>query len=532
VEVFDAISSLSLGQAGLLLAALVIAFGFECINGFHDTANAVATVIYTKSLKPTPAVVWSGLWNFIGVHAGGIGVAFSIVHLLPVDLLVNIKTGKGLAMVLALLLAAIIWNFATWYRGLPASSSHSLVGSIMGVGMMNAWLEHGSLFKGINWHKASEVGMALLLSPLIGFGLAAGLLLLAQRLVPAKELYEPPKGDQPPPWWIRALLIGTCTGVSFAHGSNDGQKGMGLIMLVLIGIVPAAYALDMGSDSRQITQMVEAARGLEKELARPDIRERMDALKAQHLANARVEELMKDPRKAEFERDRAVAASIEPYASFDYRPRSVVDRVIDPYPPADVVLATLDPLPLARDVVSSLDGKSSFHDLQPDDRWALRTQLVELGASVRTLVHAFGDRMAEDRRKVLLGLSGTLAAPVEYVPEWVKMGVALCLGLGTMVGWKRIVVTVGEKIGKTHLTYAQGAAAELVAATTIGLADFGGLPVSTTHVLSSGVAGTMWANRSGIQPETVREIALAWVLTLPVAMLLSGGIYWVATLFV
>ena len=240
MEILESLSSLSIPQTLLLLVALVIAFGFECINGFHDTANAVATVIYTKSLKPTPAVIWSGLWNFIGVHAGGIGVAFSIVHLLPVDLLVNIKTGRGLAMVLSLLGAAIIWNFATWYRGLPASSSHSLIGSIMGVGMMNAWMEQGSVFKGINWHKASEVGLALLISPVIGFGLAAALLLVAKRLIPAKELYEPPHGDQPPPWWIRALLIGTCTGVSFAHGSNDGQKGMGLIMLVLIGIVPAA----------------------------------------------------------------------------------------------------------------------------------------------------------------------------------------------------------------------------------------------------------------------------------------------------
>ena len=532
MDLLDALGTLSGGQVALLLVALVIAFGFECINGFHDTANAVATVIYTKSLKPTPAVVWSGIWNFIGVHAGGIGVAFSIVHLLPVDLLVNIKTGKGLAMVLALLLAAITWNFATWYRGLPASSSHSLIGSIMGVGMMNAWLEHGSLFKGINWHKASEVGAALLLSPLIGFGLAAGLLLLLQKLVPAKELYEPPKDDQPPPWWIRGILIGTCTGVSFAHGSNDGQKGMGLIMLVLIGIVPAAYALDMGSGHAEVSATVAAAKQLEAELSDPGIVKVMEALKAEHLATSRVESLKKDPKALEFERDRAVAAAIEPYSTFDfYVPESVVDRVVDPYPRADAVLATLDPLPLARQVIATLDGKTSFHDLDDEGRWELRTHLVELGASVRTLVHAFGDRMAEDRRKVLKSLAGTLAEPVEYVPEWVKMGVALCLGLGTMVGWKRIVVTVGEKIGKTHLTYAQGAAAELVAATTIGLADVGGLPVSTTHVLSSGVAGTMWANKSGIQPETVREIALAWILTLPVAMALSGGLYWFATLF-
>jgi PiT family inorganic phosphate transporter len=532
MELFEALATLTTGQTVLLFVALAIAFGFECINGFHDTANAVATVIYTKSLKPTPAVVWSGMWNFIGVHAGGIGVAFSIVHLLPVDLLVNIKTGKGLAMVLALLLAAIIWNFATWYRGLPASSSHSLIGSIMGVGMMNAWLEHGSLFRGINWHKASEVGMALLLSPLIGFGLAAGLLLLLQKLVPSKKLYEPPAGDEPPPWWIRGILIGTCTGVSFAHGSNDGQKGMGLIMLVLIGIVPAAYALDMGSDGSEIATVSAAARALEKELSEQPLVDWMEALKAEHMASRRVETMMKDSPTADFERDRAVSASIETYATFDFfRPRSAVDKVLDPYPRADAVLATLDPLPLARQVVASLDGKKSFHDLDPEDRWAVRTHLVELGASVRTLVHYFGDKMAEDRRKVLSSLASKIAQPVEYVPEWVKMGVALCLGLGTMVGWKRIVVTVGEKIGKTHLTYAQGAAAELVAATTIGLADVGGLPVSTTHVLSSGVAGTMWANKSGIQPETIREIALAWILTLPVAMALSGGLYWLATLF-
>jgi len=522
MEFLDSIGSLGAGQVILLLVALLVAFGFEVINGFHDTANAVATVIYTKSLKPTPAVIWSGLWNFIGVHAGGIGVAFSIVHLLPVDLLVNIKTGRGLAMVLSLLGAAIIWNFATWYRGLPASSSHSLVGSIMGVGMMNAWLEHGSAFKGINWHKASEVGTALILSPVIGFGLAALLLVLCKKLIPAKELYEPPHGDRPPPWWIRALLIGTCTGVSFAHGSNDGQKGMGLIMLVLIGIVPASYALNMSTPSHDITAMVEAARKLEQELSDPQVTGMMNALKEQHVANTRVERIS---------RSAAVAAEEVLEESESSLTDGFVDRVFDPFPRSDAVLATLDPLPLAKEVIASLDGRTSFKDLQADDRWKLRTNLVELGASVRTLLRQFGENLAEDRRKVLKSLAGQLSKPVEYVPEWVVMGVALCLGIGTMFGWERIVKTVGEKIGKTHLTYAQGGAAELVAATTIGLADSLGMPVSTTHVLSSGVAGTMWANRSGIQPETVREIALAWILTLPVAMTLSGGLYWIATLF-
>jgi inorganic phosphate transporter, PiT family len=516
MEIFEVFNTLSTGQLFLLLSALLVSFGFEIVNGFHDTANAVATVIYTKSLKPMPAVIWSGLWNFIGVHAGGIGVAFSIVHLLPVDLLINIKTGRGLAMVLSLLIAAIVWNFATWYRGLPASSSHSLIGSIMGVGMMNSLMEHGSLFKGVNWHKASEVGVALLISPVIGFGLAAGLLLIAKVLVPAKELYEPPTSDKPPPWWIRALLIGTCTGVSFAHGSNDGQKGMGLIMLVLIGIVPATYALNMNTSHSDIAFTVEAAKELQRELESSDLSLLMHALKEQHLAMRKVERLS---------RSESVAA-----ASTMESP--MVDSMLNPFLRNDAVLATLDPLPLLKAVVASLEGQGNFKDLSPEDRWQVRTQLVELGASVRTLVRRFGDQLAQDRSRVLTSLAGRLSKPVEYVPEWVVMGVALCLGLGTMVGWERIVKTVGEKIGKTHLTYAQGGAAELVAAVTIGMADSFGMPVSTTHVLSSGVAGTMWANKSGIQAATVRDIALAWILTLPVSMSLSGGLYWMCTFFV
>ncbi len=520
MDFFESLATLGPGQVILLVAALAIAFGFEVVNGFHDTANAVATVIYTKSMRPMPAVVWSGLWNFAGVVLGGIGVAFSIVHLLPVDLLVGIKTGRGLAMVLSLLGAAILWNVATWYRGLPASSSHALVGSIMGVGMINAWMEHGSAFKGINWHKASEVAAALVLSPLVGFGLAAGLLLLAKRLIPARELYEPPHGDRPPPWWIRVLLVGTCTGVSFAHGSNDGQKGMGLIMLVLIGIVPAAYALDMSSSPDDIGATVAAARKLEAELSDPQLTVLMNALRDQHLATSQVERLS---------RSAAVSAAEVLEVSGAADAEGLVDRVIDPFPRGDAVLATLEPLPLARQVVAALDGRTSYADLHADERWQVRTHLVELAASVRTLLRQFGDTLAADRRAVLESLAGQLSKPVEYVPLWVVIGVALCLGIGTMFGWERIVQTVGEKIGKTHLTYAQGGAAELVAAATIGLADSLGMPVSTTHVLSSGVAGTMWANRSGIQPKTVREIALAWILTLPVVMMLAGGLYWLAT---
>ena len=350
----------------------------------------------------------------------------------------------------------------------------------------------------------------------IGFGLAAGLLLIAKVLVPAKELYQPPTSDRPPPWWIRALLIGTCTGVSFAHGSNDGQKGMGLIMLVLIGIVPTTYALNMNTSQSDIAATVQAAKELQQELESPELSRLMLALKDQHLATSRVQRLGRSESVA-------AASTVESL---------MVDSMLDPFPKNDAVLATLDPLPLVKALVASLEGRGNFKDLSADDRWQVRTQLVELGASVRTLVRQFGDQLAKDRSRVLTSLAGQLSKPVEYEPEWVVMGVALCLGLGTMVGWERIVKTVGEKIGKTHLTYAQGGAAELVAAVTIGMADSFGMPVSTTHVLASGVAGTIWANKSGIQAATVRDIALAWILTLPVAMALSSGLYWLCTFFV
>jgi len=290
---------------------------------------------------------------------------------------------------------------------------------------------------------------------------------------------------------------------------------MGLIMLVLIGIVPAAYALDMRASSKEIAAAAAAVQRLEEELSTPEMVAMMEALKARHLAEAQVQRIAR----------RAGVAAAEVLEG------DFVEDVLHPAPHADVVLATLDPLPLAAALRERLAGRTDFADLSTEDRWNLRTQFVELGAAVRTLIHEFGDRLGDDRRRVLKGLAKGVSRPVEYVPEWVVMGVALCLGLGTMVGWKRIVVTVGEKIGKKHLTYAQGGAAELVAASTIAMADSLGMPVSTTHVLSSGIAGAMWANQSGIQAGTVRRIAAAWVFTLPAVMALAGGLYRLSAVF-
>ena len=455
--------SIGLGTQVLLVVALLIAFGFEFVNGFHDTANAVATVIYTKSLGPKKAVAWSGLCNFIGVIVGGTAVAFGIVSLLPTELLVSADSARGLAMVLALLLAAIAWNLGTWFLGIPASSSHTLIGAILGVGLANSAMPGHSLGSGVNWTKAGEVALSLLISPLVGFACAAGLLFALKRLVKAPELYQPPEGDDPPPFWIRGTLLLTCTGVSLAHGSNDGQKGIGLVMLILIGVLPAHYALD-SRNHRHPGQV------------------------------------------------KGVLGSLDTAASLirDYDPAGE-DRV--------------KKLAEIADLREHLTGKPNFAGVPDGERWGLRADLIRVDEALAGIAKRLGRDLSETEHKRLKVARDALRAPVFYAPLWVLIAVATSLGLGTMIGWKRIVVTVGEKIGKDHLTYAQGASAELVAMATIGLADIGGLPVSTTHVLSSGVAGTMAANGTGLQWSTVRNIALAWVLTLPVCMILSAGLY-------
>ena len=211
----------------LLFVALLIALAFEFVNGFHDTANAVATVIYTRALPANFAVIWSGMFNLLGVLLSSGAVAFGIISLLPVELILQVGSSAGFAMVFALLIAAMIWNLGTWYFGLPASSSHTLIGSIIGVGIMNALLHGRDGTSGVDWSKATEIGYALLLSPLFGFAMAAVLLLLLKFIVRNAALYEEPKGEQPPPWWIRGIIILTCTLVSFFHGSNDGQKAWG-----------------------------------------------------------------------------------------------------------------------------------------------------------------------------------------------------------------------------------------------------------------------------------------------------------------
>jgi len=480
----DSVTVTSVWPYMLLALALLIALGFEFVNGFHDTANAVATVIYTHSLEPNIAVVWSGICNLTGVLFSSGTVAFAIITLLPVELILQVSSGAGYSMIFALLIAAIVWNLSTWWFGLPASSSHTMVGSIIGVGIANQLLNMRSGTSGVDWAQAGKVFKVLLISPLIGFFAAALLMLVSKWLIKYPSLYEAPKGNQPPPWPIRALLLLTCSGVSFSHGSNDGQKGMGLIMLILIGTMPTAYALNHAVSAHDIQDFIAASE------------------QAGHILDRHV-----DPQ-----------GILGPDARAE-----VTDYIRTQQLQPDTVLALRE---LVEDLNHEVALYRAFKSVPAQDQTNVRNDMYVASEAIRLMQKSGKPAFTAAENDALSNYKSKVDKATRYIPNWVKVAVALALGFGTMVGWKRIVVTVGERIGKQHLAYAQGASAELVAMATIFAANIWGLPVSTTHVLSSGVAGTMAANGSGLRFTTVRNIAAGWVLTLPAAALLSGLLFW------
>jgi PiT family inorganic phosphate transporter len=442
----------------ILSGCFLLVLVFEFSNGFHDTANAVATVIYTNSLKPTYAVVWSGLMNFLGVIIGGIAVAYALVELIPAEVLSPPDGGIAAGMLAALFTSALLWNVGTWWLGIPNSSSHALIGALIGIAIETA-LTHGrGLRDGVDWQQVWNVLGSLLLSPLIGFALAFLLFKLLRVLVRDRHLYEPPEGDKPPVWWMRYLLILTCTGVSFTHGTNDGQKSIGLIMLTIIGLMPADYALNMNISAQQIAAVtgdMPVARGLIE-------------------------------RFGDDQKQRGVKAA-----------QSLGDRF------------------------GHIKAASEIPALE---RAAVRNDLNSVLEQLKTAAEAKG--MSADDKKRAKSIHDNLMKSVEYAPWWVRVLSALCLGIGTMVGYKRIVRTLGERLGNKHLVPAQGAAAELVAAGLIGFAGFSGYPVSTTHVVTGGIAGTMVASGAGVQSATVWQIAAAWILTLPGTIIISGGLFY------
>lgn len=449
----------------LLIICLLCACFFEFINGFHDTANAVATVIYTNSLKPTVAVVYSGMLNFLGVLLGGIAVAMGIVNLLPVDALIDANPYHGVAMILALLLSAIIWNFGTWYFGIPSSSSHTIIGSILGIGLAFYFLP-GNVNSAVNWDKAKDTGLALLLSPLLGFSMAIIMMFLFKRFIKNDIIYKEPIPGKKPPIWIRMLLWLTCGLVSFFHGQNDGQKGVGLIMLILIAILPGTFALDSSVNLQSVNSNILAIETLIHKADTTTLSAKEKKMHAEILFHAH-----------HFE--------------------------------------------------TAIESKIYSTDVNLKDRFDLRKDIVKITKNSDKLINGGNLELSFNEIKQLSKEVKSTKALIEYAPLWVIIIISVCLGLGTMIGWKRIVKTVGEKIGKQHMSYAQGASAEIVASIGIGLASWKGVPVSTTHMLSSGIAGSMVAKKGlkNLQKGTIKTIALTWVLTLPVTIILSGGLF-------
>ena len=460
---------LDLAHSALLVICLIAACSFEFVNGFHDTANAVATVIYTNSLKPWIAVIWSGVWNFFGVFAGGISVAVGIINLLPVETLVDQNIAHSLSMVIALLLTAIFWNLVTWYLGIPCSSSHTLIGSILGVGLAYSLLPEAT-GDAVNWTKAQEIGLSLLISPLFGFSVTIIFMYIIRTATKktsyGDSLFKEPKKDKPPPPWIRGILILTCTLVSFFHGSNDGQKGVGLVMLILIGIVPAYFALDDSFDPSKLP--------------------------------------------APLSRIERVASSIDPLLL------SASDRI-----------RLSEAIEMNQRLYQRFSSLPDVHEIPKQQRFLVRKDIMVMERNLTAVAKNDEVKLSASDKNILKGELKAVRQLTDYSPRWVILMISLSLGLGTMIGWKRIVKTIGEKIGKEHLTYAQGASAEMVAASTIGLSSFYGLPVSTTHVLSSGIAGSMVASKGvkNLQPDTVRNILIAWLLTLPVVMVMAGSLF-------
>jgi PiT family inorganic phosphate transporter len=451
----------------MLVACFVMVLAFEATNGFHDTSNAVATVIYTHALKPVPAVVWSGLMNFVGVLVGGIAVAYALVEILPPDVLTPPDGSPAVPMLVSLFVAALFWNVLTWAFGIPNSSSHCIIGALIGVAAADALLKARSLSQGVDWSQIWTVLEGLAISPVLGFVLAGGLYGILRLTVRHGHLLEPPEAGKAPVWWLRGLLVLTCTSVSFSHGTNDGQKSIGLIMLTIIGLMPASFALNPEAHDQL------AALSRNAEAAIPLIQKWGDDVKDQGLR----------------------AAAALKAAGSDISPQGGATRVADTTPPQPAT-----PAQLRGDVYSVL------------------SQLKHVG-------EAAGVDPADKAKAA--SLRKEMGPPVQYAPIWVRVLSALCLGIGTMVGYKRVVRTLGERLGKSHMTPGQGASSELVGSVLIGVAGFTGLPVSTTHIITSGIAGTMVTGGQGVHRDMVTRIVMAWVFTLPATMLIAGALFYV-----
>lgn len=479
----------------LLIISLLFVLIYEFINGFHDTANAVATVIYTRAIKSSVAVIIAGIFNFIGVVLGGLSVAYAIIHLLPSNLLLNIDSIHGISIIFAILLAAIFWNLGTWYLGIPSSSSHTLIGSIIGIAITNSLITKSSINDALNINKMFSIFTSLVFSPILGF-FASGLLILCFRyffqkkyscihMTPLKQ--EKIRNKKKPPLWIRIILIISSIGVSYSHGANDGQKGIGLIMLVLIAITPIGFIVNMNASKADIQNTRQSIKFLEKYYYDHN----------QELKNI---------------------IQMVPFSIFD----KISVNKISFCNKKNAIYA----IKKSQILLHSLDN---YNKLNVNQRIQIRRLLVCIGSIVDKIIKSPNIDIKD--KKNLYALKNNLLSTIEYAPMWIIIIIAISLSLGTMIGWKRISTTIIEKIGKKDITYAQGISAQLTAGISICIASYIGMPVSTPHILSSSIAGAILIDGQKIQKKTIKNIILTWIFTIPISGLLSSFFYCVINMF-
>lgn len=475
----------------ILIIALIFVLLYEVINGFHDTANAVATVIYTHAIKSNSAVLLAGIFNFFGVLLGGLSVAYTIVHLIPIDL-VNNTESKGLVMIFAILCASIIWNLSTWYFGLPASSSHTLIGAIIGVCIINAILNKKFILDSLNFSKMIEIIASLLLSPIFGLIISGLLIFLMRKYLSIHEKYKiihmspnshkKIKNKEKPPFWIRFFLIVSAIGVSYSHGANDGQKGIGLIMLVLVIIIPSNFIINMNSSVYDIQQTRNAVNYLNQYY-------NYNSINNKNLYKNQIN------NKKNF--------SLNESKLFFCNKNEIIN--------------------IFKQAQSLLNNVVNFNDLNYLQRKKIHNLLICISDFVEKTITL--KNLDKEEKLLLNNLKKDILNTIEYAPMWIIVAVALSLSLGTVIGWKRIAVTIGEKIGKKEMTYAQGLSAQTTSAISIGLASYIGMPVSTPYIMSSSLTGAILADGGEVQYKTIRSIMFAWLFTLPISMIMSGILF-------
>lgn len=458
----------------LVLCLFLVAI-FEFINWFHDTANAVAPVIYTKSLKARYAVLLAWIMNFLWVFLWWIWVAMAIIYLLPLEAISYQSTSFWIIVVISLLLSAIIWNFLTWYFGIPASSSHSLIWAILWVTISMLYIPMNWNIQIVpNWDKAIEVIESLLFSPFLWFILASIIMLFLYRFIKSRYYFSTPsKRHKNPKKWLRLVLILTSAWVSFAHGSNDWQKWVWLAMLILVLLVPNIFAINPNINKDEINKNIIS------------IETSLDSINSDLLNKYEKEKLAETILNIE-----NIKQKLNNNSEFDKNDLR------------KEVLTFKNNINLLEKTILKDESKLYLVSVVNSDIWDININKIDTNIT-------------------------SILSIINYAPIWVILLISVSLWLWTMIWWKRIVVTIWEKIGNTDMNYAQATTSALITAMTITIASRFHLPVSTTHILSSSVAWTMsvWSNRSWVRGWTIRNILTAWILTLPVTMFLSWFIF-------